>query len=33
MHPQPAWLQKLIRLPDVDANLKSFGGHKQAVVV
>lgn len=31
MHPQPAWLQKLIRLPDVDANLKSFGGHKQAV--
>ncbi len=31
MHPQPTWLQKLIRLPDVDANLKSFGGHKQAV--
>ena len=31
MHPQPAWLQKLIRLPDVDANLKSCGGHKQAV--
>ena len=31
MYKQPEWLQKLVRLPDVDANIKSFGGHKQQV--
>lgn len=29
MRPQPEWYQKLIRLPDIDVNIKTFGGHRQ----
>lgn len=31
MHPTPDWLKKLIKFPDIDDNIKFFGGHKQTV--
>ena len=31
MNPTPKWLEQLVKLPDIDINLKTFGGHKQRV--
>lgn len=31
MRPVPDWLQKLVSLPTIDVNIKTFGGHKQGV--
>lgn len=31
MNPTPVWLKKLVKLPDLDFNLKTFGGHRQKV--
>ncbi|MGM0123143.1 hypothetical protein IGI37_000509 [Enterococcus sp. AZ194] len=31
MNEKPKWLEKLVNLPDVNANIKLFGGHKQYV--
>ncbi|AEB07795.1 transcriptional regulator, AraC family [Coriobacterium glomerans PW2] len=32
MNPTPEWLEQLVKLPDIDINLKTFGGHKQKVL-
>ena len=31
MNKKPEWLKKIVNLPDINANIKAFGGHKQTV--
>ncbi len=31
LNERPEWLEEIVNLPDVNANIKSFGGHKQWV--
>ncbi|MGX4686091.1 AraC family transcriptional regulator [Vagococcus sp. JNUCC 83] len=31
MNKKPIWLESIVNLPDIDINIKSFGGHKQEV--
>lgn len=31
MNKKPKWLESIVNLPDIDINIKSFGGHKQVV--
>lgn len=31
MNHTPEWLKKIVRIPDMQTNIKIFGGHKQTV--
>lgn len=31
MYERPVWLEKIVNLPDINTNIKSFGGHRQKV--